>query len=1641
MSVGKQERASVVFGAILDTESLKKQTKQAQEALGKINGKPLEFKFSTAQATRNLNVLRKELKETSSVTGKLMNTTTTVDSNGWKLVAEQIELANGSMATLNTKYDAAGKLQWQNVKYADNLAKKEAERVKAITSAHAKYSPEQELAVKQELVKLAEKEGRTLSSYTITSSKLNKDKQQVLTIQREETKKVKDELGEYEKTYKVIQDIVVAKTRAGNIKTTAGTVSNVTTSEDDSSRIAKNQKAIEDEAKAVQILTDKIIKLQTNVEIFQKRANSTGETLNSKFVKSSHHGQVDKLTESINTASKEILEFKIDANMTSEELEKFYKQASIGTLNIRKLKTDLDETGKQIRSTGKYALNLGEMMKNAFKGFSVWMGVTTVFYQAFAALKSGIDSVTALDTSLVNFNKVADVTASQLESITKRAFEMGEGLAQTGTAVLDATTDFVQAGYNIEDSLAMAQNAMILMNVGEVELADATDVLISATENYNISALDSIEVANKLNEVSNTTSAEVGNLADGLQRTAGILGQTGTTLDENLGLLAAGFTTLRNMEKVSSGLITIASRLNRVDSETGELNEEFPKLEKMFNQVGMTLMDSNGELKSTYDILQELSKIYPTLNSLQRENLNFQIAGSRQGNVLTAILNEFNIAEQAVTDSLNSQNSAANENAKRIDSIEGKIRTLQSAWQKMWSDFISSDIVKFIIEVATSFIKLMDYIGLAGFALAAFFTAMQAIKGFNMIQTIQAIGTGFTMLATQIKAGTFSLNLFTAAEGTATVAATALMAALTFGLSVAITALVVAITKAVTKSSELKKSIENVTNSMKDFYELKDTAVEALEDFNGTLDKDKLDTFASSVKALREEFELLKTGTDFEKKKSEIEELQKYIDTLNLDPVRNAAEIEIEEENLSRLMEKYGSLVDMEKTVEDQEKKLKSATYIYNRELKKVVPVQEEAKYTAEELAGAYDLFTDNVSTLASTYKTLNNEEVVGFEILKQLIDTYPQFSDRILAINDSKEEGINLTKELFELEKQVAIDKQKMAIEEARANYDVALSVYQQTKAKNELIKSNEDLSKWKLNVQTGQMEYTEWSAKQQFDFNAGADATVQASINELKKQKALLTLYETSTFETFNKDTSGTGSDKEEEIKELEAYFYILQEISRKQAQIEREKSVDALDEISHTDIIITQLTEEQNLLKKLNIARRADVDLLKAKLALEPGNVELIQQIADLESDIRDTSQDWWNIEQEKKDLLQEQTDLLQEQKELEMQALADASSKYADYLQGQLDAVNALIDATEELIKQEKESQKEYIQGLKEELSYLQEKEDYNDSLAEQSKTLADIENEIALASRDTSQAGIAKVAQLNEDKTKAEKELSETQSDWQVKNQEKMYDDEIELIDDYLSKSGELTADAIDRINADVKSGANTLMTELVNWNEVYGTSIESDITSMWAAATEALKNYQSVSEAQSSLQSSIKLASSDSEIKTLAEYKSDMQQNSNAWKATSDSDMQKWLADENQRIADKITKYYGISLKRTNGTWYDTSTGKQFYDQGGEANGIGYLAKNTLKPERMLSPEQTIAFNKLVDYLPSMMGLSNGLPKVSSANNSANVTIAMPINIEGNADESTVSSLQAVTKTITSNVMTAINNSFGLNGQYKLKTT
>ena len=223
---------------------------------------------------------------------------------------------------------------------------------------------------------------------------------------------------------------------------------------------------------------------------------------------------------------------------------------------------------KNMQAAGLAGQTFGQKMSAAFAKFAQYVSVSSIILSAIRSVRQMVSNVVEMDRSLTEFNKVADVTKSQLENITDKAFETGKTIGRTGKDVIDAATEFKRAGYDIKESTEeMSKAALVMTNVGDgiTDTADAAGILIAVLKGFDMPESDIMSVVDLINQVSNTSPIGFDEIADGLQRVSGTMHLTGTSLAETVGLLTGGFTQLRNIEKVSSGLTMISQRLRGVD--------------------------------------------------------------------------------------------------------------------------------------------------------------------------------------------------------------------------------------------------------------------------------------------------------------------------------------------------------------------------------------------------------------------------------------------------------------------------------------------------------------------------------------------------------------------------------------------------------------------------------------------------------------------------------------------------------------------------------------------------------------------------------------------------------------------------------------------------------------------------------------------------------------------------------------------------------------------------------------------------------------------------------------------------------------------------------------------------------------------
>lgn len=521
-----------------------------------------------------------------------------------------------------------------------------------------------------------------------------------------------------------------------------------------------------------------------------------------------------------------------------DTMKSYEKIASKVVTASKNAVTATDNIGKAAKNAEPKVKSFGDKAADAFKKFSLWSAISSIFYQVINAARGLVDTAIELDSAFTELQKVTDLTIDDFNELTEKAYNLGSEVAKTTTETINAMTEFAKAGYSVEESTdILAKNALMWTNIadGTVDASESANMIISVMKAFNIEAKGTTHIIDSLNEVSNNFAISSGDLSNSLTKSSAVLANAGVTFEEQLGLITSGTEILRNANTVSNGLKTISLRLQGMKEDGEAIDGLSAKLEGDFNKLGLTLYDANGALKSTYDILADLASVYPSLTEAEKAYYTELIAGKTRAQVAAAILNNFNTALKATETAYNSAGSAAAENAKVMESLNGHIKALKAEWESLVNSKGTQETLKFFIDLTTNIIKLIKALGGLKTVLATvsaiFINAKFGASIKNIAQSIY-----LTYL--------YSKNMLVAGDGLATkfkalgiaskeLGTNAMFAAIKLALIAAAVAGVIKLIDVFTVSyKELEEEIGNLSN------ELKETSSE-LEEVEEQLEKNQ----------------------------------------------------------------------------------------------------------------------------------------------------------------------------------------------------------------------------------------------------------------------------------------------------------------------------------------------------------------------------------------------------------------------------------------------------------------------------------------------------------------------------------------------------------------------------------------------------------------------------------------------------------------------------------------------------------------------------------------------------------------------------------------------------------------------------------
>lgn len=404
-------------------------------------------------------------------------------------------------------------------------------------------------------------------------------------------------------------------------------------------------------------------------------------------------------------------------NDVLKDLQKSLSNASTAT-ELKDVSRQFTEIKTAAAASGSLGKSVFATLKDNITSLSPLFGMGSMINTTIRGLKGMYSNVVNIDSAMTELKKVTDETDSAYSSFLTNASKRSVELGTTITDYVNSTANFARLGYSMADATQLSEVANIYSVVGDEisGIDEASSSVISTMQAFGIQANDAISIVDKFNEVGNRFAISSGGIGDALTRSASSMAAANNTLDETIALITAANTVVQDAPRVGNAFKTISMRirgatteLEEAGLETDGMAESTAKLQAEIKALsGVDIMLDKNTFKSTYQIMDELSQKWKDLTDIQQASITELLAGKHQGNVMASLMENFDIARQALDVSMNSEGSAMQEHEKYMESIEAKVNQLKAAWEGLSNSFLDSGFIKGAIDGLTKFVGIID---------------------------------------------------------------------------------------------------------------------------------------------------------------------------------------------------------------------------------------------------------------------------------------------------------------------------------------------------------------------------------------------------------------------------------------------------------------------------------------------------------------------------------------------------------------------------------------------------------------------------------------------------------------------------------------------------------------------------------------------------------------------------------------------------------------------------------------------------------------------------------------------------------------------------------------------------------------------
>lgn len=413
----------------------------------------------------------------------------------------------------------------------------------------------------------------------------------------------------------------------------------------------------------------------------------------------------------VNTGKLNLSTFSASLKSSGQSLESYrQKLEAIGPDGEKAFLTLSKSIATAENPTRRVNARMQEFM-TTLKNTARWQISSSILHGFMGAVQQAYGYAQDLNKSLNNIRIVTGYSKEEMADFAIQANKAAKSLSTTTVAYTDAALIYYQQG--IRDQAEIAGRTATTVKLANVSRQSAEEVSQQMTAIWNnfYDGSKSLEYyADAITALGATTASSSEEIATGLEKFAAVSKTVGLSYEYATAALATiTAQTRQSADTVGTGLRTLFARLESVKlGETLDDGVELNKYSKALDDVGVKILDVNGNMKNMDTILDELAARWNTLSREQQMGLAQTVGGVRQYTNLIALMDNYDKMQQNIATAKGSEGTLDKQSEIYAESWEAASKRVQAALETIYDKLLDDN---FFIGLTNGLAKFIEGVG------------------------------------------------------------------------------------------------------------------------------------------------------------------------------------------------------------------------------------------------------------------------------------------------------------------------------------------------------------------------------------------------------------------------------------------------------------------------------------------------------------------------------------------------------------------------------------------------------------------------------------------------------------------------------------------------------------------------------------------------------------------------------------------------------------------------------------------------------------------------------------------------------------------------------------------------------------------